>query len=257
MAAFEAVGYAKFTGRPGVCVATSGPGAIHLLNGLYDAKLDHVPVVAIVGQTARSAMGGNYQQEVDLLSLFKDVASAYVQMATVPWLDEQGQSSFVWSVIGTLSQATSLPITTAVTCPLVRTHPLIIAQAAATSAAMTDFTLGVGTGEALNEHIVGSRWPPADERLEMLQEAIMTIRRMFTGELVTHRGKHYDSDTARLYTLPDRPPPIYMSGFGNKAAELAGFLTPRRSLRALNSYRSGKSHQARLEIMSPTTHGAS
>jgi pyruvate dehydrogenase (quinone) len=84
MAALEAVGYAKFSGRPGVCVATSGPGAIHLLNGLYDAKLDHVPVVAVVGQTARSAMGGNYQQEVDLLSLFKDVASAYVQMATVP-----------------------------------------------------------------------------------------------------------------------------------------------------------------------------
>ena len=84
MAAFEAVGYAKFTGRVGVCVATSGPGAIHLLNGLYDAKLDHVPVVAIVGQTNRSAMGGSYQQEVDLLSLFKDVASEYVQMVTVP-----------------------------------------------------------------------------------------------------------------------------------------------------------------------------
>jgi pyruvate dehydrogenase (quinone) len=84
MAAFEAVGYAKFTGRVGVCMATSGPGAIHLLNGLYDAKLDHVPVVAIVGQTNRSAMGGSYQQEVDLLSLFKDVASPYVQMVTVP-----------------------------------------------------------------------------------------------------------------------------------------------------------------------------
>src|SRR4051794_31243840 len=84
MSAFEAVGYAKFTGRVGVCTATSGPGAIHLLNGLYDAKLDHVPVVAIVGQTNRSAMGGNYQQEVDLLSLFKDVASDYVQMVTVP-----------------------------------------------------------------------------------------------------------------------------------------------------------------------------
>ena len=80
MSAFQAVGYAKFTGRPGVCLATSGPGAIHLLNGLYDAKLDHVPVVAIVGQTNRSAMGGSYQQEVDLLSLFKDVASDYVQM---------------------------------------------------------------------------------------------------------------------------------------------------------------------------------
>jgi pyruvate dehydrogenase (quinone) len=84
MAAFEAVGYAKFTGRVGVCMATSGPGAIHLLNGLYDAKLDHVPVVAIVGQTNRSAMGGSYQQEVDLMSLFKDVASDYVQMVTVP-----------------------------------------------------------------------------------------------------------------------------------------------------------------------------
>ncbi|MFJ7999695.1 thiamine pyrophosphate-requiring protein [Streptomyces sp. NPDC096310] len=84
MAAFEAVGYAKFSGRVGVCAATSGPGAIHLLNGLYDAKLDHVPVVAIVGQTNRSAMGGSYQQEVDLLSLYKDVASAYCEMVTVP-----------------------------------------------------------------------------------------------------------------------------------------------------------------------------
>ena len=84
MAAFEAVGYAKFSGRVGVCAATSGPGAIHLLNGLYDAKLDHVPVVAIVGQTERSAMGGSYQQEVDLLSLYKDVCSDYVQMCTVP-----------------------------------------------------------------------------------------------------------------------------------------------------------------------------
>src|SRR3954468_3605016 len=84
MSAFEAVGYAKFSGNVGVCMATSGPGAIHLLNGLYDAKLDHVPVVAIVGQTARSAMGGSYQQEVDLLTLFKDVCSDYVQMCTVP-----------------------------------------------------------------------------------------------------------------------------------------------------------------------------
>src|ERR1700745_1061909 len=83
MSAFEAVGYAKFSGRVSVCAATSGPGAIHLLNGLYDAKLDHVPVVAIVGQTERSAMGGSYQQEVDLLSLFKDVCSDYVQMCIV------------------------------------------------------------------------------------------------------------------------------------------------------------------------------
>ncbi|MEU9206420.1 thiamine pyrophosphate-requiring protein [Streptomyces sp. NPDC048415] len=84
MAAFEAVGYAKFSGKVGVCAATSGPGAIHLLNGLYDAKLDHVPVVAIVGQTNRSAMGGSYQQEVDLLTLYKDVASDFCEMVTVP-----------------------------------------------------------------------------------------------------------------------------------------------------------------------------
>ncbi|MBV9724547.1 MAG: thiamine pyrophosphate-requiring protein, partial [Gammaproteobacteria bacterium] len=84
MAAFEAVGYAKFSANVGVCMGTSGPGAVHLLNGLYDAKLDHVPVVAIVGQTNRSAMGGSYQQEVDLANLFKDVASDYVQMVTVP-----------------------------------------------------------------------------------------------------------------------------------------------------------------------------
>ena len=84
MSAFEAVGYAKFSGTFGVCMATSGPGAVHLLNGLYDAKLDHVPVVAIVGQTNRSAMGGSYQQEIDLLSLYKDVAADYVQMVTVP-----------------------------------------------------------------------------------------------------------------------------------------------------------------------------
>src|SRR3569833_1025818 len=141
-----------------------------------------------------------------------------------PWLVDQGDSSFVRSVIGARSQTVSLPITTAVTCPLVRTHPAIIAQAAATSAALPGgrFVLGVGTGEALNEHVVDSRWPPAAERLEMLEEAIGLIRRLFTGELVTHHGDHYDVDTARLYSLPEQPPPSYMSGFGDKAAELAG-----------------------------------
>ncbi|MGI5329751.1 LLM class F420-dependent oxidoreductase [Actinomadura nitritigenes] len=141
-----------------------------------------------------------------------------------PWLDEQGQASFAWSVIGAISQATSLPIGTAVTCPLVRTHPAIVAQAAATCAVLTGgrFTLGVGTGEFLNEHIIDSRWPPAAERLEMLEEAVALMRRLFTGRLVTHRGEHYRLDTARLYTVPDEPPPIHMSGFGTKAATLAG-----------------------------------
>ncbi|MEV4364006.1 LLM class F420-dependent oxidoreductase [Nonomuraea sp. NPDC049625] len=141
-----------------------------------------------------------------------------------PWLDEQGQSPFVWSTIGAIAEAVTLPITTAVTCPLVRIHPAVIAQAAATSAVLTGgrFQLGVGTGEALNEHIVESRWPPAAERLEMLEEAIEVMRRLWSGELTTHRGRHYSVDNARLYTLPDNPPPVYISGFGEKSVRLAG-----------------------------------
>jgi G6PDH family F420-dependent oxidoreductase len=140
-----------------------------------------------------------------------------------PWLDRQGEASFVWTVIGAIAQTTSLPITTAVTCPLIRTHPAIIAQAAATAALLTNgrFTLGVGTGEALNEHITGGQWPSAEERLEMLEEAVGLIRELFTGKLVTHHGRHYTVDTARLYSLPDSPPPIYVSGFGEKSVQLA------------------------------------
>jgi len=140
-----------------------------------------------------------------------------------PWLDEQGQSSFVWSVIGAISQVTSLPITTAVTCPTTRIHPAIIAQAAVTAGLLTSgrFNLGVGTGEALNEHVTGAKWPSADERREMLEEAVTVITELFTGELVTHRGLHYEVDTARLYSVPRVPPPIYVSGFGQKSARLA------------------------------------
>jgi G6PDH family F420-dependent oxidoreductase len=141
-----------------------------------------------------------------------------------PWTDAQGESPFVWSVIGALSQVTSLPVTTAVTCPTVRVHPAIVAQAAATSAAMLPggFTLGVGSGEALNEHVLGDPWPSADVRLDMLEEAIDVMRALWTGDVVTHRGEYYEVDTARIYTLPDTPPKIYVSGFGSKAAALAG-----------------------------------
>jgi G6PDH family F420-dependent oxidoreductase len=128
-------------------------------------------------------------------------------------------------VIGAISQAADgLHVMTGVTCPTMRIHPAVVAQAAATSALLTEgrFTLGVGTGEALNEHILNSRWPPASERMEMLEEAIGLMRRLFTGELVTHHGKHYEVDTARLYSVPGEAPPIYMSGFGDRAAELAG-----------------------------------
>jgi G6PDH family F420-dependent oxidoreductase len=141
-----------------------------------------------------------------------------------PWNDAQGNSPFVWSMIGALSQATSLPITTAVTCPTVRIHPAVIAQAAATSARLLGgrFVLGLGSGEALNEHIFGDVWPDADTRLEMLEESVEVIRRLWTGEQVSHRGTHYDVENARIYTLPDNPPPIYISGFGPRATKLAG-----------------------------------
>jgi G6PDH family F420-dependent oxidoreductase len=141
-----------------------------------------------------------------------------------PWNDEQGESAFVWSVIGALSQVTErIPVTTAVTCPTVRTHPAVIAQAAATSAALLPgrFRFGVGTGEALNEHILGDHWPSADVRLEMLEEAIAVIRELWTGRQVEYDGTHYLVENARIYTLPDELPPILVSGFGPKAVELA------------------------------------
>lgn len=141
-----------------------------------------------------------------------------------PWVDAQGQSAFVWSTIGALSQVCRLPVTTAVTCPTVRIHPAVIAQAAATSAVLHEgrFVLGVGTGEALNEHIFGDPWPQADVRLEMLEEAVEVIRALWTGDFVNHHGKHYTVEHARIYTRPDTPPPIYVSGFGPKSIELAG-----------------------------------
>ncbi len=141
-----------------------------------------------------------------------------------PWVEAQGESPFVWSVLGGL--ATAAPgarLGTGVTCPMIRTHPAIVAQAAATVALMTKgrFFLGVGTGEALNEVILGDRWPSADERLEMLEEAIAVMRELWTGEKVSHEGKHYVVRNARLYSCPDQPVPVYVSGFGPKSVELA------------------------------------
>ncbi len=140
-----------------------------------------------------------------------------------PWVNAQGNSAFVWGVIGALSQTTSLPVTTAVTCPTVRIHPAVIAQAAATAAVQLEgrFTLGVGSGEALNEHILGDPWPDADTRLEMLEEAVAVIRRLWSGKQVSHRGTHYRVENARIYTQPGTPPRILVSGFGPKAIDLA------------------------------------
>ncbi|PZF83361.1 TIGR03557 family F420-dependent LLM class oxidoreductase [Jiangella anatolica] len=141
-----------------------------------------------------------------------------------PWTDQQGQSPFVWSVIGALSRETDLPITTAVTCPTVRIHPAVIAQAAATVAVLHGgrFVLGVGTGEALNEQVTGAPWPLAETRLAMLEEAVAVMRELWTGEVVTRAGEHYRVEHARIYTRPDTPPPVYVSAFAPGAAELAG-----------------------------------
>lgn len=142
-----------------------------------------------------------------------------------PWIDRQGQSSFVWAVLGGIAQVTErLTIGTGVTCPTVRTHPAIIAQAAATVASMMPgrFLLGVGSGENLNEHIVGRHWPEADVRQEMLEEAISVIRLLWRGGQQSHRGKYYTVENARVYTLPEEPPPIIVAAGGPKAAELAG-----------------------------------
>jgi G6PDH family F420-dependent oxidoreductase len=141
-----------------------------------------------------------------------------------PWNDQQGHSGFVWSTIGALAQATStMNVTTAVTCPTVRIHPAVIAQAAATCAVLLEgrFALGLGSGEALNEHILGDRWPRADERLEMLEEAVQVIRTLWQGGMRSHRGRHYQVENARIYDLPERTPPILISGFGPKATKLA------------------------------------
>ena len=144
-----------------------------------------------------------------------------------PWVDAQGQSPFVWTVIGGVAQATErLRLGTGVTCPLIRIHPAIVAHAAATASVMMDgrFFLGVGTGEELNEHVTGARWPAPDARLEMLEEAIALMRLLWQGGYQTHLGKHYTVEQARIFTLPDEPVPIAVAASQRKAAELAGRL---------------------------------
>ena len=142
-----------------------------------------------------------------------------------PWVDAQGNSPFVWSVIGAIAQVTEkLQLGTGVTCPTMRIHPAIIAQAAATAATMMPgrFFLGVGTGENLNEHILGDRWPPHDLRLAMLVEAVELIRELWEGETVSWWGDFYTVEDARIYTLPEERPSIMIAGSGPHAIETAG-----------------------------------
>lgn len=167
-----------------------------------------------------------------------------------PWTDTQGQAPFVWAALGAIAHVTDLEMTTSVTCPTVRIHPAIIAQAAATVAAMAEtksgrarFNLGVGAGEALNEHILGHPWPGAAARLDMLGEALHVIRSMWSGEAVNHDGDYYTVDRARLYTLPTTLPPILVSAFGPKAVSVAaeiadGYINVEPDAEMLKAYRS-------------------
>jgi G6PDH family F420-dependent oxidoreductase len=159
--------------------------------------------------------------------------TAWVSDHFHPWNDAQGESPFVWSLLGAAAVATEqMAWQTAVTCPTIRTHPAIVAHAAATVATMMPgrFRLGVGTGEALNEHILGTGWPRPALLLEMLEEAVEVMRLLWTGDEVSHRGTHYELDRARIYSLPEAPPPVLVSAFQPQALELAarigeGFVT--------------------------------
>jgi coenzyme F420-dependent glucose-6-phosphate dehydrogenase len=142
-----------------------------------------------------------------------------------PWTDHQGHSPFVWSVLGALAGATErVPIATGVTCPIGRIHPVILAHAGATAAILLEgrFRFGVGTGEHLNEHVTGDRWPPIDERLDRLEEAIVLMRELWEGGTTTRRGTYFTAQQARVYDLPERPPPILVAAKGRRATELAG-----------------------------------
>ena len=141
-----------------------------------------------------------------------------------PWVSRQGESPFVWTVLGGIARETErLKVGTGVTCPIMRLHPAIVAQASATVAASmpSRFFLGVGTGENLNEHVLGGHWPDATTRLSMLEEAIGIIRALWTGESFSHRGPFFTVENARLFTLPETTPPLLVAASGDKAVDLA------------------------------------
>ncbi|MFJ6213457.1 LLM class F420-dependent oxidoreductase [Streptomyces sp. NPDC092296] len=144
-----------------------------------------------------------------------------------PWLDAQGHASYAWSVLGAAARATArIPLMTYVTCPTIRYHPAVVAQKAATVQLLSHgrFRLGLGAGENLNEHVVGGGWPPVDVRHEMLEEAVEVIRALFAGGYVNHHGTHFDVESAKLWDLPEPPPPIGVAVSGEQSCELAGRL---------------------------------
>jgi G6PDH family F420-dependent oxidoreductase len=144
-----------------------------------------------------------------------------------PWVDAQGESPFVWGTLGAISQRTErIELITGVTCPTVRIHPAIVAHAAATAAGLLPgrFSLGVGSGENLNEHILGDGWPRVAERQERLVEAIEVIRSLWDGKLMSHRGEHFTVENARIYSVPEEPPPLLVAVAGKKSVGIAARL---------------------------------
>ncbi|MFJ8853779.1 LLM class F420-dependent oxidoreductase [Streptomyces sp. NPDC102437] len=144
-----------------------------------------------------------------------------------PWLASQGHAPYAWSVLGAAAQATSaIRLMTYVTCPTTRYHPAVVAQKAATVQLLSEgrFRLGLGSGENLNEHVVGAGWPAAQVRLEMLEEAVEIIRALFGGDYVSHRGTHFDVDNAKLWDLPETRVPIGIAVSGQRSCEIAGRL---------------------------------
>jgi G6PDH family F420-dependent oxidoreductase len=187
---------------------SDGGGALHL--GYSLSCEEHRPEELIQFAQRAEAVGFEYASISDHFH---------------PWVEAQGNSPFVWSVLGGLAVATArLRFGTGVTCPTGRYHPAIIAQAAATVASMMPgrFFLGVGTGENLNEHIIGDRWPRYDVRAAMMEEAVGIIRDLWTGQNISHDGEYFTVENARIYTLPDELPPIVVAASGPKSAELAG-----------------------------------
>ncbi len=178
------------------------------------------------------ALSSEEHSAIDLVRHARRAEEAGFSFAVIsdhyhPWIDRQGQSPFVWGVLGAIAQATeTLRVGTGVTCPTVRIHPAIIAQASATAASLMPgrFFLGLGTSERLNEHILGAPWPAWEVRAEMLAEAVGVIRQLWEGDMTSHRGRHFTVDTARIYSLPEQLPPIYLAAGGSKAAREAAQL---------------------------------
>ena len=176
----------------------------------YTLSSEEHPPRALVDHAARAEEAG-----FDFISISDHIH---------PWVSTQGHSPFVWSVLGGIASVTDrIEVGVGVTCPTTRIHPAIIAHASATTAVMFDgrFFLGVGTGEALNEHVLGHRWPRPELRLAMLEEAVEIIRALWGGDTVDHRGEFYEVENTRLFDPPGETPPIIVSGFGDDAVRLA------------------------------------